>query len=250
MEENRENAGDSILQKSQEYISKINSIIFDVYEKLGIAFRRDEEEKLKEYKDSLLKTKEKFEQIHESRNDENITKAILQYKKDLEKECTISFDEEMEVSKIYETLKSTISKMNAEERELKLEIEYLKKQCKKTEERGVKLKKEVEALDKRRWNEKKRVLLEIRNEKGKSVEKEREKNAVGHLEETKERLKNRIETTKEYMESLLFVESTFEANFSAYALEEFKTPQRKLELIEEILSKKEVKKQIHELIFN
>lgn len=149
MEENRESAGDSILQKSQEYISKINSIIFDVYEKLGIAFRRDEEEKLKEYKDSLLKTKEKFEQIHESRNDENITKAILQYKKDLEKECTISFDEEMEVSKIYETLKSTISKMNAEERELKLEIEYLKKQCKKTEERGVKLKKEVEVLDKR-----------------------------------------------------------------------------------------------------
>ena len=31
--------------------------------------------------------------------------------------------------------------MNAEERELKLEIEYLKKQCKKTEERGGKLKK-------------------------------------------------------------------------------------------------------------
>ena len=42
MDENRENQSDSTLQKSQEYLAKINSIIFDVYEKLGLMFRRDE----------------------------------------------------------------------------------------------------------------------------------------------------------------------------------------------------------------
>ena len=60
MDDNRENQTDSTLQKSHEYLFKINTIIVDVYEKLGIAFRRDEEEKLKEYKENLLKTKEKF----------------------------------------------------------------------------------------------------------------------------------------------------------------------------------------------
>ena len=60
MDDNRENQTDSTLQKSHEYLSKINTIIVEVYEKLGIAFRRDEEEKLKEYKENLLKTKEKF----------------------------------------------------------------------------------------------------------------------------------------------------------------------------------------------
>ena len=65
MDDNRENQTDTILQKSQEYLSKINTIIVEVYEKLSVAFRRDEEEKLKEYKENLVKTKERFEQVHQ-----------------------------------------------------------------------------------------------------------------------------------------------------------------------------------------
>ncbi len=84
MDENKDNQHDSS-QKAYEYLGKISQLIIDVQERINIAFRKGEESKLKGYKENLLKTKEKFENIHEERNEANITKNIFQYKKDLEK---------------------------------------------------------------------------------------------------------------------------------------------------------------------